>query len=119
MQQSGRRLAEIPVSGSYLPSRQIIAPSAASPAGLHPAPQPYPGYDVLKRFLDLLIATVLLAAALPLLMTACLVIWLSTREAPVLAQRRVGYLGHEFPMLKLRTMRVCRDDLMETCTSVI
>jgi lipopolysaccharide/colanic/teichoic acid biosynthesis glycosyltransferase len=35
---------------------------------------------------------------------------LTTRQSPILVQRRVGYLGSEFSMLKLRTMRAGSGD---------
>ena len=106
MQQSGRPLAN-PVSGSYLPARQTVATTPAPSAGLQAAVQPHAGYDLLKRCLDLLLAALLLVVTLPLLVIACLLIWLSSRESPVLIQRRVGRLGRDFTMLKLRTMRAC------------
>src|SRR4051812_44016162 len=103
MQQSGRRLAEIPVSGSYLSAWQTAASSAA--ARIRPAAEPHLYYDLCKRALDVSIAAVLMLAAFPLLLVASLLIWVTTGESPILAQRRVGHLGEEFSMLKLRSMR--------------
>jgi lipopolysaccharide/colanic/teichoic acid biosynthesis glycosyltransferase len=77
--------------------------TARSP--LVPAPEPHLLYDAAKRGIDMVLAAGLLLAALPVLLLACIAIWLTTGEAPVLAQRRVGLLGQEFTMLKLRTMR--------------
>jgi lipopolysaccharide/colanic/teichoic acid biosynthesis glycosyltransferase len=51
------------------------------------------------------LALALLVLALPIVALAALAIWLTTGESPLLSQRRVGLLGREFTMLKLRTMR--------------
>jgi lipopolysaccharide/colanic/teichoic acid biosynthesis glycosyltransferase len=51
----------------------------------------------------------LLVPALPIMLLACLAIVLTTRQAPLLLQRRVGWRGAEFTMLKLRTMG-CEDE---------
>jgi lipopolysaccharide/colanic/teichoic acid biosynthesis glycosyltransferase len=95
--------------GDALESRLAVL---ASPAPQHAllglvraASSPHFAYDATKRLIDVLIASLLLLLALPLLAVACLVIVLTTRENPFLAQRRVGWLGREFTMLKLRTMR--------------
>jgi lipopolysaccharide/colanic/teichoic acid biosynthesis glycosyltransferase len=40
-----------------------------------------------------------------LVAVTCLAILVSSRQAPLLLQRRVGWLGREFTLLKLRTMR--------------
>jgi lipopolysaccharide/colanic/teichoic acid biosynthesis glycosyltransferase len=60
---------------------------------------------VLQRGLDVLLSLGLLVATLPLIALACLTIVASTRRSPLLLQRRVGWLGREFTMIKLRTMR--------------
>lgn len=49
-------------------------------------------------------ATVLLAALAPLLAAFALVIWLASRQSPLIAHRRVGWRGKTLWMLKLRTM---------------
>jgi lipopolysaccharide/colanic/teichoic acid biosynthesis glycosyltransferase len=41
---------------------------------------------------------------LPVIVVACVLIALGTHQKPILRQVRVGYLGREFSMLKLRTM---------------
>ena len=74
-----------------------------------PAKQPYRGYDLTKRIADLVLASALIVATLPLVLLACLAIVITTRQRPLLLQRRVGWLGYEFRMLKLRTMR-CDED---------
>ena len=77
----------------------------ASRAAASPASQPHRFYDVTKRGIDIAVAGLLLLLALPLLLLAGLAIVLTTRQAPLLLQRRVGWLGEPFTMLKLRTMR--------------
>jgi lipopolysaccharide/colanic/teichoic acid biosynthesis glycosyltransferase len=70
-----------------------------------PAPRPHAFYAPLQRCLDVLLSVILLLVALPLVAVACLAILVTSRQAPLLLQRRVGWLGREFPLLKLRTMR--------------
>jgi lipopolysaccharide/colanic/teichoic acid biosynthesis glycosyltransferase len=89
----------------------VVGRVSASPARalVRLIEEPHPLYDVTKRVLDILLAMALLLLALPVILIACLAIIVSTREAPLLLQRRVGWLGHEFTMLKLRTMR-CEEE---------
>ena len=81
------------------------ASGSASVGRSGPAPPPHFAYDASKRVIDVAVAAALLALTLPVLALACLVIAVTTRESPLLAQRRAGWLGREFTMLKLRTMR--------------
>ncbi len=71
--------------------------------------EPHRFYDASKRSADLLVSAALLVLTLPLVTVACLVILLTTRQAPLLLQRRVGWQGKQFTMLKLRTMD-CEDE---------
>jgi lipopolysaccharide/colanic/teichoic acid biosynthesis glycosyltransferase len=86
-------------------SRSFESSHAEAP----PAKEPHPFYDVTKRGIDIAIASLLLVLTLPLLLFAGTAIVLTTRQAPLLLQRRVGWTGFEFTMLKLRTMR-CEDE---------
>jgi lipopolysaccharide/colanic/teichoic acid biosynthesis glycosyltransferase len=63
-----------------------------------------------KRTFDCLMAAVLLLAAAPLI--ACIAIYIQARDTgPVFfIQRRVGYLGRRFYVIKLRTMRTDADE---------
>jgi lipopolysaccharide/colanic/teichoic acid biosynthesis glycosyltransferase len=70
-----------------------------------PAPEPHRLYSPVKRLADIALAVVLLLASLPLILVAGLAIVLTTGQWPLLKQRRVGWLGREFTMFKLRTMR--------------
>jgi lipopolysaccharide/colanic/teichoic acid biosynthesis glycosyltransferase len=80
----------------------------ASRATVSPARPPHRLYDAAQRSIDILIATPLLLFTFPVILVACVAIALSTRQAPLILQRRVGWLGREFTMLKLRTMS-CED----------
>jgi lipopolysaccharide/colanic/teichoic acid biosynthesis glycosyltransferase len=95
--------------GDAIESRLAVlaapAPQHDSLEVVRAASTPHFLYDASKRFIDVVIAMALLVLALPVLVPACLVILVTTRENPLLAQRRVGWLGREFSMLKLRTMR--------------
>ena len=57
-----------------------------------------------KRLFDLLFASVALVIALPILMPASFLIWLQDGHWPLYAGLRVGRDGHDFRMVKLRTM---------------
>jgi lipopolysaccharide/colanic/teichoic acid biosynthesis glycosyltransferase len=57
-----------------------------------------------RRLLDILFSATALALASPLLALALLAIRLESRGHPIYRQRRVGRAGHEFDVLKLRTM---------------
>jgi len=56
------------------------------------------------RAFDVVIATLALAAASPLLAVAAIAIRLESRGSPIYRQRRVGRGGQPFEMIKLRTM---------------
>lgn len=57
-----------------------------------------------KRALDVLLATLLIAVLSPLMLLACLLIWLDTRGAVIYRQRRIGRYGRPFMVYKFRTM---------------
>jgi exopolysaccharide biosynthesis polyprenyl glycosylphosphotransferase len=58
-----------------------------------------------RRTLDILLGTLLLLAAAPVLLAVTLVVALGSRGAPWIRQRRVGKGGREFLLWKVRTMR--------------
>jgi lipopolysaccharide/colanic/teichoic acid biosynthesis glycosyltransferase len=58
----------------------------------------------MPRAFDILIATLALAILSPLLLLAAVAIKLGSRGPVLYRQRRVGLDGHEFELLKLRTM---------------
>jgi sugar transferase EpsL len=57
-----------------------------------------------KRLIDVAIATVLLVAALPLIVVIGALLRAATGEGPLLRQQRAGLGGAPFSLLKLRTM---------------
>ena len=81
----------------------------ASSALASPAREPHALYDLTKRVVDVVLAGLLLVLTLPLVLLASLAIMVSTGQSPFLMQRRVGWLGYEFTLLKLRTMR-CEEE---------
>ena len=58
----------------------------------------------LKRCFDVAGALLLLAAGVPVLAIAMFLIWITSRGPAIYRQVRVGEMGREFRMLKLRTM---------------
>jgi lipopolysaccharide/colanic/teichoic acid biosynthesis glycosyltransferase len=60
----------------------------------------------LKRLLDISIAALALSLLAPLLVTVALAVWLEDRGSPWYRGVRVGRNGHEFRMLKFRSMRL-------------
>ncbi len=59
---------------------------------------------MIRRGLDVVVASSVLALASPLLLVAIVAIRLESRGRAIYRQRRVGLDGHEFDVLKLRTM---------------
>jgi lipopolysaccharide/colanic/teichoic acid biosynthesis glycosyltransferase len=57
-----------------------------------------------KRALDLVLAGVAMVPAAPLMALAAVAIRLESAGHPIYRQRRVGLRGHEFDVVKLRTM---------------
>jgi lipopolysaccharide/colanic/teichoic acid biosynthesis glycosyltransferase len=59
---------------------------------------------MIRRAVDLVVATAVLLLASPLLAAAAIAVRLSSRGPAIYRQRRVGLHGREFDVLKLRTM---------------
>ncbi len=59
---------------------------------------------MIRRAVDVVVSAAVLAAASPVLALAMLLIRLESRGSPIYRQRRVGLHGHEFDVIKLRTM---------------
>lgn len=108
-------------------SRGIRRPIVRRQAPPHPgawhvaaaAAEPHRGYQLTKRIVDLFGGLIALAIATPLILVAAVGSAFSTRHFPFYVQRRVGYLGQEFRMFKIRSMRRGADreiplDLNET-----
>lgn len=75
-------------------------------------------YVVVKRLLDVVVASALLLLAIVPMMVIALAIWLQDARAPVIfGQRRCGRHGREFRCLKFRTMVRNADELKEQLRS--
>jgi len=59
---------------------------------------------VIKRSVDVIVASVMLLAALPILAMAALAIWVEDKGPVLFHQRRIGRHGVPFDLIKLRTM---------------
>ena len=67
--------------------------------------RPTPTYLFLKRSLDIAVAALALLVLAPVMLTIALLIYREDRSAPVLfRQRRTGFGGRTFIVLKFRTM---------------
>ena len=85
-------------------------------------PEPWISYDSipwnntlgfqrqLKRVSDIIISSLLLLLTSPLLLLAAMLIWLEDNGPIFYLQRRSGWLGQPFSVLKLRTMKVAPHD---------
>lgn len=69
-----------------------------------------PLYDVLKRFLDLVVAGVALVVASPVFLLTALAIKVGSRGPVLFRQQRVGRGEQEFTLIKFRTMHPHNDD---------
>lgn len=68
---------------------------------------PFHGYQgLLKRLLDVVVASVALVILLPVMLLIAIAIKLTSRGSVVFRQRRYGLDGHEITVYKFRTMRV-------------
>jgi lipopolysaccharide/colanic/teichoic acid biosynthesis glycosyltransferase len=67
------------------------------------------GYRVAKRTFDLIGGLVALLLFSPIMLTAFLVLLVTTKGRPIFIQERIGYCGRKFPMIKFRTMRLDAD----------
>jgi len=72
------------------------------------------GYYQAKRLLDVVGALVLLVVLAPVMAAVFLILLVTTRGKPLYFQRRVGYLGRPFTMVKFRTMRPDADRIKHT-----
>lgn len=63
-------------------------------------------YEVKKRSLDVILALLLLIPAIILIAIFALIIFLSDFHNPFFVQKRLGYKGKEFKLIKLRSMRI-------------
>jgi lipopolysaccharide/colanic/teichoic acid biosynthesis glycosyltransferase len=85
-------------------SEAIIVAAVERLAGYETVPYRSRGYRLVKRALDISVATVGLVLLTPLFMIVALLIRLDSPGRAFFVQPRVGYRGVLFPMLKFRTM---------------
>jgi len=64
-----------------------------------------PGNAVVKRALDVLLGGIMLVAALPVIVVACLLVKLVSPGSAFFTQRRTARAGHSIRVPKIRTMR--------------
>jgi lipopolysaccharide/colanic/teichoic acid biosynthesis glycosyltransferase len=91
-----------------VPPLQVSAPPRPiriGPRTIAAASEPHSGYDASKRALDVVGGLFLLLVSLPIVLVAAIAVALTSRGWPFYIQVRTGYLGREFRMLKIRTMR--------------
>ena len=86
-----------PADLSHLPTTPGFGPAAGRPIPLVQASR-------LGRAIDLAIATAVLVLTAPILAVAALAVVLESRGGALYRQGRVGLRGHEFEVIKLRTM---------------
>lgn len=72
---------------------------------------------LIKRYMDILFALILLIPALPLMAIASLLIWVESGRPILFCQDRVGLYGRIFRIYKFRTMRPCHIDEQPQWTS--
>jgi exopolysaccharide biosynthesis polyprenyl glycosylphosphotransferase len=65
---------------------------------------------MLKRLFDILVSTLLLLLAAPLMIAVAIAIKISSRGPVFYVQHRVGFRGRVFPFIKFRSMHVNNDD---------
>jgi len=65
-----------------------------------------PASRVIKRLIDLVVALVVLTLGAPLMVLIAMVIKIDSRGPVLYRQKRVGYRGKEFTLVKFRSMRV-------------
>jgi lipopolysaccharide/colanic/teichoic acid biosynthesis glycosyltransferase len=83
--------------------------NAFSPA-LEFIPTPSAGYVRMKRALDVIIALTALILLAPLLVAIAFAVYLDSGRPVFFRQKRVGYRGHPFVIVKFRSMRKDADE---------
>lgn len=71
-------------------------------------------YKIIKRFQDILLATVASVLLLPLMLLFMLIVYIDDpKGSPLFKQKRCGLNGKEFTLYKLRTMCVDAEDVLD------
>src|SRR5947207_816603 len=85
---------------AHVPQPSVPIAPGPEPAG---PPTPVPG-DLLKRMIDLALGSLLLAAAVPVIGAAWVLVRLTSPGPGFYSQVRVGRSGRTYRLYKLRTM---------------
>lgn len=109
----------------------VLAPSLTEIAGPRVSVSPVDGLPLMwveqpqlgrvpravKRAMDVVIGSLLLSLAIPILLIAMCAIRMESRGSALFRQRRLGANGSEFTMLKLRSMHAgaeqCRSEILD------
>ena len=110
------RIKALPIAARLLPDRQVRALSNYTPSArqrvlaieIQRAPLS-PAERFAKRTMDLVVGSMALVALLPVLVLTAIAIKLDSPGPVIFSQRRKGFNGREFVMLKFRTMTVQED----------
>lgn len=108
-----RRIRPVASQDVSLSRQAIEAEKAFVPADGHRAR----GYLVAKRIFDLAGASVLLTLLAPVMIVVFAVLLVTTKGKPLFFQKRLGYLGKPFWMIKFRTMIVDADKKQTAVTN--
>jgi len=74
-------------------------------------------YQTAKRVIDIVGALLAIALLSPILLTTLAVLTITTGARPFFVQRRVGFRGKRFPMLKFRTMQMNAETIRHSVTN--
>jgi len=73
--------------------------------------RPLPYYRIIKRLIDLIIASASLILLAPLLILIAVLIWIDSRGPALFKQQRIGLDGKPFTFYKFRSMKIDTDPL--------
>jgi exopolysaccharide biosynthesis polyprenyl glycosylphosphotransferase len=110
---TGRGLVIAPALTDIAGPRVHVSPVEGLPLVWLEQPQLGRIPRIIKRVVDVIGGAVLLLCALPVLLVAAIVIKLDSRGPVLYRQRRLTTHGHEFTMIKLRTMQVNAEQLRD------
>ncbi|MDM8539602.1 sugar transferase [Desulfococcaceae bacterium HSG9] len=78
----------------------------------------HPGYAVVKRLIDTIVATIGVFLGMPLWIGIALIIWIADRGPVFYTQIRSGYNGKPFKMYKFRSMVVDAEERLKSLIDV-
>jgi len=68
--------------------------------------QTKPIYEMVKRFVDIILCVIASIVALPIILVTCILVVLESKGAPIYKQERLGIKGQPFMLYKVRSMRI-------------